>query len=86
MRSRGKSKGKLLKLLALRQQSNLQAGSNLVCVCADCKKIRDDDGHWRKAGRSFKRSGVEFTHGFCPDCLIERYSEVEDFISMSQRR
>ena len=85
MKGRGKSKSNL-KLLSTDPKSDLQTSGSLVCICADCNKIRDEKGRWRKAGRSLRKSRVEFTHGFCPDCLTQRYSEVEDFISMSQRR
>ena len=38
-------------------------------MCAWCKKIRDDDGHWSQIEVYVKdRTHAEFTHGICPDC------------------
>ncbi len=48
----------------------------LLPICANCKKIRDDQGQWQ-AVESYiaSRSAAEFTHGICPDCLQGLYSE-----------
>jgi PAS domain-containing protein len=44
----------------------------LLPICATCKKIRDDAGTWRQVEEYFERqTGVEFTHGICPDCSNE---------------
>ena len=48
--------------------------SGLLPICASCKKIRDDKGHWEHLERYIKeRSEAEFTHGICPDCVQELY-------------
>jgi hypothetical protein len=52
----------------------------LVCICADCYKIRDEQGHWYSYTGDPRSSGLEFTHGFCPDCLANRQREVQEFI------
>lgn len=48
----------------------------LLPICANCKKIRDDQGEWQ-AVESYiaSRSSAQFTHGICPDCLEALYSE-----------
>lgn len=47
----------------------------LIPICAWCKKIRDDQGYWNQLEIYLnKHTGVEFTHGICPDCL----SKIED--------
>jgi len=50
--------------------------SGLLPICASCKKIRDDKGYWNQLEHYFsERSGVDFTHGICPDCIQTLYPE-----------
>jgi hypothetical protein len=39
---------------------------SLVCVCAWCKRVRNDNGLWVELG--VPAAGVRVTHGICPDC------------------
>ncbi|MGD0743918.1 MAG: GAF domain-containing protein [Verrucomicrobiota bacterium] len=42
----------------------------LLPICAWCKRIRDDEGYWAQLEAYFHKStGVDFTHGICPECL-----------------
>jgi GAF domain-containing protein len=42
----------------------------LLPICAWCRRIRDDEGYWSQVESYFhKATGVEFTHGICPECL-----------------
>lgn len=56
--------------------------SGLIPICANCKRIRDDKGYWRRIERYIEeRSEAEFTHSLCPDCeekLYGREKEVEE--------
>jgi DNA-binding NtrC family response regulator len=53
--------------------------SGLLPICAGCKKIRDDHGHWNPIELFIQsHSDAEFTHSFCPDCLQRLYPEVFD--------
>ena len=50
--------------------------SGLLPICSGCKKIRDDQGHWRQIESYIKEhSEAEFSHGICPDCAKELYAE-----------
>ncbi len=50
--------------------------SGLLPICANCKKIRDDEGYWQDVYVYIREhSEVEFTHGICPDCAREFYPE-----------
>jgi GAF domain-containing protein len=41
----------------------------LLPICAWCKRIRDDGGHWHRLERYLgERVAADFTHGICPDC------------------
>jgi GAF domain-containing protein len=42
----------------------------LLPICSWCKRIRDDEGYWAQVEAYFhKYTGVDFTHGICPECL-----------------
>ncbi len=51
--------------------------SGLVPMCAHCKKIRDDEGYWKKVEVYIEEhSEAQFSHGICPDCIRELYPEL----------
>ncbi len=48
----------------------------LIPICAECKKIRDDQGYWNQIeGYIKKHSEAEFTHSLCPECAERLYGE-----------
>ena len=48
--------------------------SGLICICAQCKKIRDEEDNWTRFETYFrKHTDTTFTHGLCPHC-------TEDFL------
>src|SRR5208282_1847514 len=50
--------------------------SGLLSICASCKKIRNEDGHWEALETYIrKRSAAEFSHGVCTECLRRLYPE-----------
>ncbi len=50
--------------------------SGLLPICANCKKIRDDEGYWQDVAVYIRdHSEVEFSHGLCPDCAKALYPE-----------
>lgn len=43
-------------------------------ICSHCKRIRDDDDTWVRVETYVEeRSGAQFSHGICPECLAEHY-------------
>jgi hypothetical protein len=43
--------------------------SGYLRICANCKKIKDDDGEWTPVEKYVgERSKASFTHGMCPEC------------------
>jgi hypothetical protein len=48
-------------------------------TCAGCKRIRTEGGDW-EAIESYvaKRSGAEFTHGLCPQCVDRLYPDYKE--------
>jgi len=46
----------------------------LLPICANCKKIRDDQGYWHQVELYIRdHSDAEFSHGICPECKIKLY-------------
>lgn len=53
--------------------------SGLLPICANCKKIRDDQGYWHHVEEYVtEHSDAVFSHGICPDCASKYYAELED--------
>jgi len=76
----------LRKLLhQLTRLDKVQSQSQCLPICADCKKIRDEQGLWQQVELYLHRHyGIDFTHGFCPDCLALRHLEIENFLAAPQ--
>lgn len=52
--------------------ARIQSLEGLLPICAACKGIRDADGDWHRLEEYIsERSGVRFSHGYCPACAIE---------------
>lgn len=59
--------------------SQIKTLSGLLPICANCKKIRDDQGYWNQIESYIRdHSDARFTHGICPECLKELYPELAD--------
>jgi DNA-binding response OmpR family regulator len=62
-------RNKLMKELAS-ALAEIQTLKGLIPICAWCKKIRDDRGFWTQVEVYIKnRTGADFTHGICPECI-----------------
>ena len=60
-----------------RAQEEVKTLSGFLPICAQCKKIRDDEGLWNRIeGYIQERSDAKFSHGICPDCAREMYPEL----------
>ena len=58
---------------ALREIKQL---SGLLPICANCKKIRNDEGYWEQIEKYIQEhSNAQFTHGICPECKAKLYPE-----------
>jgi PleD family two-component response regulator len=54
--------------------ANVKTLSGLLPICANCKKIRDDEGYWHIVEAYIRdHSDASFSHGICPDCMQELY-------------
>lgn len=72
-----------IKIVLLQRNQELQNAISeikqlrgIIPICSGCKKIRDDEGYWHQV-ESYVRDHSEatFSHGICPDCLVEMYPE-----------
>jgi PAS domain S-box-containing protein len=53
--------------------------SGLLPICSSCKKIRDDEGYWRRLEDYVgAHSEAEFTHSVCPECARKLYPDLYD--------
>jgi len=53
--------------------------SGLLPICANCKRIRDDDGYWATVEHYIaEHTQAQFSHGICPECRDVLYPEFSD--------
>ena len=56
--------------------ANVKTLSGLLPICSSCKMIRDDQGYWTQVETYVSaHTGVDFSHGLCPECLKKLYPE-----------
>jgi sigma-B regulation protein RsbU (phosphoserine phosphatase) len=49
----------------------------ILPICANCKKIRDDQGYWNQVEVYVRdHTEAEFSHSICPECRKELYPEL----------
>ena len=69
-------------------QKKIAFYENIFPVCANCKKIRDDDG--RKPGSGewlqmetyiLRKTGIQASHGLCPECAERMRTEIDSLKS-----
>ena len=63
----------LMRTLAARMQTVeddlLTTLGGFIPICAECKRIRDDDGQWARIEDYFSaRTDISFSHTLCPQC------------------
>ena len=51
----------------------------LLPICAHCKSIRDDHGHWHSVEAYMSdHTDTELSHGICPECMKKLYPEFQE--------
>ena len=57
----------------------IDALRGIIPICSGCKRIRDDQGYWNQIETYIsERSGVDFSHGICPECRDKLYGDMDD--------
>jgi len=58
------------------QFDQIKTLKGLIPICANCKKVRDDEGYWNEIESYIgKYSTAQFSHGVCPGCAKKLYPE-----------
>lgn len=74
-----KNDGKRLALLILEDVSELMKLKSMLPICANCRKIRDDEGYWSQIETYLSaHSDTQFTHSICPECAKKLYPGLYD--------
>ena len=54
----------------------IQNLKRLLPICAGCKMIRDNNGHWHQVEKYIQdHSGTQFSHSICPACVKVLYPD-----------
>ena len=65
-----------LSISTKRLHQEVKVLEGLIPICANCKKIRDQNQEWQPLEKYItERSDVQFTHGLCPDCMKLLYGD-----------
>jgi len=65
--------------------SEIKVLETFLPICAQCKKIRDQNGEWQHLEIYIgNHSKTTFSHGFCPDCA-RKTLEVARILQKSQK-
>jgi len=40
----------------------------IIPICANCKKVRDDENYWNEVEGYLKKMDIMLSHSVCPDC------------------
>ena len=58
--------------------SEIKTLRGILPICAKCKKIRDDQGYWKRIEEYIQNhTDAMFSHGICPKCEEELYGDQE---------
>lgn len=67
-----------LVLLVIEDISEIAELQRLIPICSVCKKVRDEKESWFRVEAYFKEHwGVDFSHGFCPECYEIEMEKLE---------
>jgi PAS domain S-box-containing protein len=73
---RKREEGEKEALLTQLEDALTKVLSGYLPICANCKKIRNDDGAWHQIEAYIRdHTEVEFSHDLCPECAKKLYPE-----------
>ena len=77
--------GRKLVLLLIEDISELIAIQDIVPICMKCKKVQSVDEFWTAIELYFKKNwGIDFSHGYCPECGDEVKKQFKEFIDINK--
>ena len=60
-----------------RALSEIKVLEAFLPICAQCKKIRDQQGEWQRLESYIgQHSNTQFSHGYCPECARKAMQEA----------
>jgi len=63
-------------LARIRTHLEIKQLRHLLPVCAQCKKVRDEEGLWQGIDEYiWSHTATKFSHGLCDECIRELYGE-----------
>ncbi len=66
-----------------RLESDHSSKRDFVVICSSCKRVRDDEGHWKDPDGLWKIADVLLSHGLCPQCAKEYNAEIMELVRAS---
>lgn len=58
----------------------------ILPICANCKKIRDDEGFWNRVESYIEQhTDVVFSHSLCPNCEKELYGNEDWYLKRKDK-
>ena len=69
---------RMTRVLGLRRAlSELAVLETFVPICAQCKRIRDEQGVWQRLETYFgQHAKTQFSHSYCPECARKAIQEA----------
>ncbi len=66
-------------LLMIENVNELIQLKEIIPICANCKKIRNDENYWIGVEHYFhEHTDVDFSHSICPECMDILYPELKE--------
>ena len=66
-------------VLTIEDVNELVELRRLIPICANCKKVRNEEKYWDSVETYFKKHlDMDFTHGICPECVNLLYPGMMD--------
>jgi transcriptional regulator with PAS, ATPase and Fis domain len=67
--------------------SSIRTLRGLIPICAWCKKVRDDQGYWKRVEKFIEaHSDASFTHSICPACLKKEDPETYEEYQTKEKK
>ncbi len=61
------------------QQRETDRLRQLLPICSNCRKVRDDQGYWSALEQYMHETqDVKFTHGLCPVCIEKLFPDLNE--------
>jgi len=82
-----KSEDKQYYTLIIENVSELIRLKDIIPICCNCKKIRNDENYWIAVEQYFHHhTDVDFSHSICPECTDLLYPELKEIRANKKQR